>query len=154
MDDVLDQARRLAELLAAHPRTKELRQATAEISGDAAAKTLEEDYARLSAEVHQLEETGRPIEPETKRRVLDLQTRIRKSPPLQRLFRAHAQFAEMMDGVQRTLSGALDEALGGSEAPADGESAHGEGPAPGAPAAPASGQKPEEPGTGRILWTP
>jgi cell fate (sporulation/competence/biofilm development) regulator YlbF (YheA/YmcA/DUF963 family) len=148
MDDVVEQAKRLAGLLAGHARTKELREATAAVAGDAAAKSLEEDYARASAEVHQLEETGRPIEPETKRRILDLQGRIRKSAPLQRLFRAHAQFAEMMDGVQRTLSGALDEALGGAE----GAEAQ-DGPAAAHPpeAAPV---KPEEPGTGRILWTP
>jgi cell fate (sporulation/competence/biofilm development) regulator YlbF (YheA/YmcA/DUF963 family) len=156
MDEILDHARRLAELLAAHPRTRELREASTEVAGDAAAKSLEEDYSHLTAEVHHLEETGRPIEPETKRRLLDLQGRIRKSPALQRLFRAHAQFAEMMDGVQRTLGGALDEALAGPEAA--------EPPAPGAPpadgpgAAPEGGagtpRKPDEPGTGRILWTP
>lgn len=154
MDAVVDQARKLAELLATHERTRELREATATISGDPAAKHLEEEYSRLSTEVHRLEETGRPIEPEMKRRVLDLQGQIRKSSTLQRLFRAHAEFAEMMDGVQRLLSGALDEALGGPPAgtEADAEPPEPEGPEEGgAPGGPA---KPEEPGPGRILWTP
>src|SRR5688572_33079418 len=113
MDDVIDDARRLAERLVAHPRTKELREASVEVAGDPVAKALEEDYSRLSAEVHHLEEERRPIEPETKRQLIDLQGKIRKSAALQRLFRAHASFAEMMDGVQRTLGSALDAALGG-----------------------------------------
>jgi cell fate (sporulation/competence/biofilm development) regulator YlbF (YheA/YmcA/DUF963 family) len=153
MDEVAEHARKLADLLAAHPRTKELREATEAIAGDATAKSLEEDYSRISAEVHHLEETGRPIEPEMKRRVIDLQTRIRKSPPLQRLFRAHAQFAEMMDGVQRTLSGALDAALGGGAEAQDG--AGPESAEPGAPPSPETPPaKPDEPGPSRILWTP
>jgi cell fate (sporulation/competence/biofilm development) regulator YlbF (YheA/YmcA/DUF963 family) len=167
MDDVVEDARRLAERLAAHPRTKELREASAEVAGDPVAKSLEEEYARLSSEVHHLEETRRPIEPETKRRLLDLQGKIRKSAALQRLFRAHASFAEMMDGVQRLLGSALDEALGGGAhggpAAADGEDpagdAHAHGPGCGhdhGPGPEPRGAKPPEepPPSGRILWTP
>jgi cell fate (sporulation/competence/biofilm development) regulator YlbF (YheA/YmcA/DUF963 family) len=164
MDDVVEDARRLAERLASHPRTKELREASAEVAGDPVAKSLEEEYSRLAAEVHHLEETRRPIEPETKRRLLDLQGKIRKSAALQRLFRAHASFAEMMDGVQRLLGSALDAALG-APAAQDGEAAAGDahehgpgcahdpGPAPGPE--PRGAKPPEEaPPSGRILWTP
>src|SRR5262245_12666706 len=141
MDAILEQAKKLAELIAANERTKELREATAGIAGDASAKQLEEDYARATADYHRLDETGRPIEPVLKHRLLDLQGRIRQSTTLQRLLRAHADFAEMMDGVQRTIGSVVDEALAGpdgaAEAPPEAEP-----------------KKPEEPGSGRILWTP
>ncbi len=144
MDDILEDAKRLGGRLAAHARTKALKEATAAVEGDPAAKTLEEDYARATAELHALEEENRPIEPEMKRKIVDLQSRIRRSDVLQRLLRAHADFAEMMDAVQRTIGGLVDQALVG-----DGG---GEGPAPEA----GGGEPPPEPepGKGRILWTP
>jgi cell fate (sporulation/competence/biofilm development) regulator YlbF (YheA/YmcA/DUF963 family) len=110
-DDVLDRANELGRLLANDPRTRALRDATAAVQADAASKRLEEDYARAIEEVRSLEEAGRPIEPDAKRRLALLAEQVRFSPTLQRLLRAHHEFLEMMDGVQHAIGGAVDAAL-------------------------------------------
>lgn len=112
-DDVIDDAERLGERIAAHARTRALQEASAAVEGDREARSLQEQYAHAVEDVHRNEAAGRPIEPEQKRRVLALGESIRRSEPLQRLLKAHADFAEMMDGVQRAISSAVDQALGG-----------------------------------------
>jgi cell fate (sporulation/competence/biofilm development) regulator YlbF (YheA/YmcA/DUF963 family) len=111
-DDVIDDARRLGERLAGHARTKALQKASEAVGADPDARRLQEEYAHALDAMHHAEAEGRPIEPEQKRAVATLGEQIRRSPPLQRLLRAHADFAQMMDGVQRAISGAVDAALG------------------------------------------
>ncbi len=115
MDDPIDLAKRLGELLSAHPRTKALRDATAAVEGDPEARRLQEEYARAAEEMHDLEHEGKPIEPERKRRLATLGDQVRRSAALQRLLKAHADFAELMDGVQRAIGEAVDAALGGHD---------------------------------------
>ena len=68
MDDVVSIAQKLSDLLASDPRTKALREASAAVTSDAEAKTLEEEYAHAAAELRDIEMSGSPIEPEMKRR--------------------------------------------------------------------------------------
>ena len=142
MDEVVEQAKRLAALVAADPRTKALRDATKEVTGDPEAKALEEEYASAAEEMRELEMARAPIEPELKRRMVDLGDRIRRSPPLQRLLRANAAFGDMMDAVQHELSDAVGQALTGDGAPSPAEGG-------GAP----EGKEPEPPRSS-VLWTP
>ena len=131
MDEILAQAKRLADLLAASERTKALRAASAAVTADAEAKQLEEEYAHAAAELRELEEMGAPIEPETKRRMAALGDRIRRSALLQQLLQANAEFADMMDSVQHAISDAVGQAL-----------------------APDSEAPPPEKPSGPVLWTP
>ncbi len=125
MDDAMELAGRLGSLLADHPRTKALRTATAAVEADAEARRLQEEYAHAAETLHGLEHEGRPVEPEQKRLVATLADRVRRCAPLQRLLKAHADFAELMEGVQRAIGGAVDDALG-----------HGDGGEPAAPQSP------------------
>lgn len=156
MDDILEDAKRLGERIAAHARTAALKEATTAVEGDVEARRLQEEYARATAEFHHLEEEGRPIEPDLKRRLIDLQSKIRRSDVLQRLLRAHADFAEMMDGVQHAIGGPVDQVLVGDHVHGEGcdHGAAGAGPEGGG--GPGGGEGPAEPesGKGRILWTP
>ena len=153
MDDVVAQAKRLAEMLAEHERTKALREASAAVTADPDAKRLEEEYAHAAAEMQELEATGSPIEPDVKRRMAALGERIRRSVLLQRLLQANADFADMMDGVQHEISDAVGRAL----AP-DPSEAHEHGPgcahegAQGHAAPPR--EEPPAQKSGPILWTP
>jgi cell fate (sporulation/competence/biofilm development) regulator YlbF (YheA/YmcA/DUF963 family) len=125
-DDVIEDAARLGERLASHPRTAALKAASAEVHADADASRLQEDYSHALEDLREREAEGLPIEPEHKRRLASLGEEIRRSAPLQRLLKAHADFAEMMDGVQRAISGAVDGALG-MEPGSDDEHEHGPG---------------------------
>jgi cell fate (sporulation/competence/biofilm development) regulator YlbF (YheA/YmcA/DUF963 family) len=113
MDDPGDLAKRLGAAISADARTKALREATAAVQADPAARLLQEEYATAIEELHELEEHGRPIEPDRKRKVAALADSVRRSPTLQRLLKAHAEFAEMMDGVQHAIGAAVESALGG-----------------------------------------
>src|SRR5438034_10860463 len=106
MDDVVEQARKLAETLAGHERTKALREASAAVTADPDAKRLEEEYAHAAAEMQELEATGSPIEPDVKRRMAALGERIRRSTLLPRLLQANADFADMLDGAPPETSDA------------------------------------------------
>ena len=158
MDEVVEQAKKLAEMLAGHERTKALREASAAVTADPDAKRLEEEYAHAAAEMQDLEATGSPIEPDVKRRMAALGERIRRSVLLQRLLQANADFADMMDGVQHEISDAVGRALTPDPS---GDHVHGPGCAHGTPtehvptgrAAPAREEPPPE-RSGPILWTP
>jgi cell fate (sporulation/competence/biofilm development) regulator YlbF (YheA/YmcA/DUF963 family) len=153
MDDVVAQAKKLAEMLAEHERTKALREASAAVTADPDATRLEQEYAHAAAEMQELEATGAPIEPDVKRRMAALGERIRRSPLLQRLLQANADFADMMDAVQHEISDAVGRALAPDPSAAH---VHGPGcahePAPGA----SKGAREEPPAerSGPILWTP
>jgi cell fate (sporulation/competence/biofilm development) regulator YlbF (YheA/YmcA/DUF963 family) len=155
MDDLVAQAKRLAEMLAGHERTKALREASAAVTEDADAKKLEEEYAHAASEMAELEASGSPIEPDVKRRMAALGERIRRSPLLQRLLQANADFADMMDGVQHEISDAVGRALA-PDPDVAGEHVHGPGCAHDAPRGREEPRRPEEPGakSGPILWTP
>jgi cell fate (sporulation/competence/biofilm development) regulator YlbF (YheA/YmcA/DUF963 family) len=126
-DDVIEEAARLGARIAGHARTEALKDASAAVQSDPAARRLQEDYARELEDLRDREAGGRPVEPEQKRRLASLGEDIRRSAPLQRLLKAHADFAEMMDGVQRAISGAVDGALGMAGDDAD-EDDHEHGP--------------------------
>jgi cell fate (sporulation/competence/biofilm development) regulator YlbF (YheA/YmcA/DUF963 family) len=154
MDDVVEQAKKLAQLLAGHERTKALREASAAVTGDPEAKKLEEEYAHAAAEMQELEATGSPIEPDVKRRMAALGERIRRSVLLQRLLHANADFADMMDGVQHEISDAVGRAIAPDPETAGaggGAHVHGPGCSHDAPQ-----ERPEPPAgkSGPILWTP
>jgi cell fate (sporulation/competence/biofilm development) regulator YlbF (YheA/YmcA/DUF963 family) len=155
MDDVVAQAKKLAELLAEHERTKALREASKAVTGDPEAKKLEEEYAHAAAEMQELEATGSPIEPDVKRRMASLGERIRRSVLLQRLLQANADFADMMDGVQHEISDAVGRALAPDPAVGgDGGHVHGPGCAHDAPKGREGPEEPPAAKSGPILWTP
>ena len=159
MDDVVELAKKLAETLAGHERTKALREASAAVTADPDAKKLEEEYSHAAAEMQELQAAGAPIEPDLKRRMVALGERIRRSVLLQRLLQANADFADMMDGVQHEISDAVGRALAPDPSAADGGHVHGPGCAHGdaAKGAREAGEPREEPPaerSGPILWTP
>ena len=158
MDDVVAQAKKLAEMLAGHERTKALREASAAVTADPDAKKLEEEYAHAAAEMQDLQASGSPFEPDVKRRMAALGERIRRSTLLQRLLQANADFADMMDGVQHEISDAVGRALAPDPGEV-GEHVHGPGCAHGTsqsapPGAPRGREDPPAEKSGPILWTP
>jgi cell fate (sporulation/competence/biofilm development) regulator YlbF (YheA/YmcA/DUF963 family) len=149
MQELLDHARRLAEMIAAHERTKAFREAAAAVEADPAARKVQEGYANALEEIHRLESAGRPIEPEQKRRAAQAADEVRKSPILLRMLRAHAEYMEMLDAVQHVLAGGEVEAHEhGPGCDHGDEHGHAHAAEPEAEEPPAGGKP------GGILWTP
>jgi len=159
MEDILQQAKKLADLITNHERTKAFREAAAAVEADPEASKTQEAYAKAVDGMQRAEMEGRPIEPEQKRAFQAVADAVRRSPILVRMLQAHQAYMELMEGVQHVLGG-------GDEAEGDDAEGHEHGPGcshdhghehgPGAPAAggvaPADTAPP--PKSGGILWTP
>ena len=111
MSTLPDLTRALAEALAADPRTQALKQARQALEGSPSDQALQQRYHEARERYEDLEEAGRPIEPDLKRELFALEDQVRKSTTLRALLIAHGEFAQMMDEVSATLSEAVDRAL-------------------------------------------
>src|SRR5262245_16315722 len=118
IDDVLSLAKTLARAIAAHARFVNLRSAENEVFANSEAKGLAEEFQRARQAIRDKEKDLVPIEPEEKRALSSLHERVRAHPMLQELSRAQADYAEMMDKVNRTIAGELTASLQQKDAPA------------------------------------
>ena len=103
MDPILEQAQKLAEMLAADPRFTTLRQLEGDVLNDPEKRRLLEDYekSRLALELKQRE--LQPISPDEKKAHAEVTKRVHGVPALLDLARAQADYAHMMDQVNRTI---------------------------------------------------
>jgi len=113
MEHVIEQAKLLADAIANDPRTLAFQKAAAAVDADPVASRIQQEYAEAVDEMRRLEEAGGPISPEPKRRFATAADGIRKSPILQTMLKAHAQYMELMEAVQTVLQGGPEE--GGHE---------------------------------------
>ena len=153
MEDILQQAKKLADLISNHERTKAFREAAAAVEADPEASKTQAAYAQAVETVQRAEMEGRPIEPEQKRAFQAAAEGVRRSPVLLRMLQAHQAYMELMEGVQQVLAG--DE--GGEHEHGPGcDHDHGHADAASGPAA--GGVAPSDtappPKSGGILWTP
>jgi cell fate (sporulation/competence/biofilm development) regulator YlbF (YheA/YmcA/DUF963 family) len=118
MDEVLELATKLSRAIARSNRFRDLRTAEAAVMGSeeavAAAKRREEVFLRLS----QKEQKGEPIEPGDKREMQEADEAVKVNPLLSDLFRAQADFQEMLNEVNRLITSALEPE---KKEPAEGE---------------------------------
>ncbi len=103
MKDILEMAAELGKLIAASDRMKALNTARTNADGDAGLRTDMEELASLSQKLAALEKGAKPIEPEQKRQLRDLQEKVTRHPKMRELARAEADFAEMLNRVNAAL---------------------------------------------------
>jgi len=103
LDEVLEQARRLGEVLGRHERFRRLRQAEEAVRQDAEARQLSQELNEQMEKIADLEARMAPIEPEDKRRLQELRDKARLHPVLQELAHAQADYLEMMARVNETI---------------------------------------------------
>jgi cell fate (sporulation/competence/biofilm development) regulator YlbF (YheA/YmcA/DUF963 family) len=113
MDEILELASRLGKRIAQEDRGQRMIAARAALEGSLADRQLLANFEECQRRIQQLQMEGRAIEPEDKRKLVDLQNRVIASPVLKDLLRAQADFVELMAQVSTCLE---QEALGGSEA--------------------------------------
>ncbi|HYC78070.1 MAG TPA: YlbF family regulator [Planctomycetota bacterium] len=114
MDDaILAQADKLAELLAADPRFERLRAAEDAVLKTPELKRLMEEFEQARLSVARKEREFTPVEPSEKRALADLQRRVQDSAPLRDLAKAQADYAQMMDRVNRAIHARLQAGLSG-----------------------------------------
>jgi cell fate (sporulation/competence/biofilm development) regulator YlbF (YheA/YmcA/DUF963 family) len=103
MDPILEQATKLGEMLASDPRFTKLRELESDVLKDPEKRRLLEDYekSRVTLELKQRE--FHPISPEEKKAHAEITKKVHGVPALLELARAQADYAQMMDQVNRTI---------------------------------------------------
>ena len=107
MKDILAKADELGKMIAASDRFKEFEAARKETAGDAALQQDMKALNEMSQKIGKLQADGKPIEPEDKRRLRELQEKVTGHPKIQRLARTEADFSELMNRVNRSIRGAM-----------------------------------------------
>jgi len=122
MDDILEQARRLGDLIRQHPRYRRLREADAKVRGDQAATEALDAYNKAAVAIQQRESSGEPVEVEEKRNLERLRDAVASNETVKAFSTAQADYAEMMqrmnEAIFRAIAGAdedLDEGNGDGE---------------------------------------
>jgi cell fate (sporulation/competence/biofilm development) regulator YlbF (YheA/YmcA/DUF963 family) len=103
MDPILEQASKLAEMLAGDPRFTKLRRLENEVLGDPEKRRLLEDYEKSRMALEHKQREFQPISPEEKKAHADVTKKVHAVPVLLELARAQADYAQMMDQVNRTI---------------------------------------------------
>ena len=105
MKDILARAEELGDAIAASDRFAAVSAARGDIESDAPLQADMQALADLGRKLAELEDQTKPIEPEEKRRLRDLQNKVTFHPKIQALARAEADFAELMNRVNRAIRG-------------------------------------------------
>ena len=111
LSEILSQAQALGRSLAQSPRAKAFVDAQKAVIADAAAREVLRAYDEHAQKLRSLEAQGKPVEPDDKHRLRDLERQMASQPALQQLMRTQADYLEMMNQVYQSL----EEAAHGSE---------------------------------------
>ncbi|MHC4599157.1 MAG: YlbF/YmcA family competence regulator [Planctomycetota bacterium] len=103
MQEILDNAKRLAESIAKSERYMALRDAEQAVKKDEEAGKLLGEFNAKTLAILEKEHKLQPVEPEDKRELATLKERVAGNALLQALNKAQADYSEMMDQVNRTL---------------------------------------------------
>lgn len=105
MNEIIAKAEELGKLIAESERLTALNAARNAADGDAELQADMKALDELGRRIAKSEKEVKPVEPEDKRQLRDLQARITGNPSLQNLARVEADFAELMNRVNRAIQG-------------------------------------------------
>ncbi len=108
MEQLVELARRLGKLMAAHERTVLMKKSQEAVNGDEEAKKLIEEYQRQAKKIHELERQNQPIEVDDKHKLRDIEQKISMNPNLQELTRRQVDFIEMTRKVKQAIDEQLE----------------------------------------------
>ena len=108
MDEVLELAKKLSQAIAQSKRFKDLRATEEAVQKDEAALKVLKDREEVAKKLAEKEKKGEPIEPEEKRKLMEAEEALRLNPVLGSLWKAQADFHELLNLVNREITSALD----------------------------------------------
>ncbi len=108
MQEIIAAAEQLGKLIGQHARTRAFLDAARAVAGDGDAQKLLREYQEHADRVRQLEASGRPIEPDDKRRMATLQENVASNDKLKAMLRAQADYLDMMNRVYQAIEPAED----------------------------------------------
>ena len=103
MADIMKLADDLGQELANHPATRQFIAVQKELSGDGEAQKLLNQYDEQARKMGQLEAQGKPIEPNDKHALTDLQTKLSANPMVKKFMGAQVQYADLLRKVNQRV---------------------------------------------------
>ena len=114
IDEVLEQAKRLGELIRTHPRYVTLRESDAAIRADKAATDALEAYNKAATEIARKEAATQPVEVAEKQELQRLHGAVAANETIKTFTLAQADYAELMrrmnDAIFRAIAGDQEQA--------------------------------------------
>ncbi len=104
MQELIEQATKLGKMIAEHERTTLLRQAQQAVDSDPSAETLVTEYKAQAEKIQKLEANQQPVEVEDKHKLRELDEKISENKNLIALTRRQADYIQMMNTINETLS--------------------------------------------------
>ncbi len=120
-DKIIAEAGKLGKLIAQTPVSRAFLVHRAELDNDKEAMGIVEDYQKQLQKIAELERGGKPIEPEDKHKLTDLQQRVASNETLKGWMKAQADFSELMGKVNKAIAEPFQDRMAGDEAEASGQ---------------------------------
>jgi|CXWL01.1.fsa_nt_gi cell fate (sporulation/competence/biofilm development) regulator YlbF (YheA/YmcA/DUF963 family) len=114
MDEILDLAARLGKRISQDPRAGKMVDAQVALENSLADRQLLADYEQQQQKVYELEASGRPIEPDDKRKLAELHAKVVGSGVIKEVLKAQADFLEIMNSVSQRIEQEALSRMGGS----------------------------------------
>jgi cell fate (sporulation/competence/biofilm development) regulator YlbF (YheA/YmcA/DUF963 family) len=101
MEKILELAEQLGEAMAEHPTGKKYLAAKAELDADPTARQLIGDYEQTAMQIGQKEHQGRPIEPEEKRKLGEIQGKLAGNISIKHWMQAQMEYLNLLRQVNQ-----------------------------------------------------
>ena len=108
MQDVYRKAEELADEIVQSKEYNQLAESEAAAEGDADVQDLIKRYNEHAGKIAEKEKNVQPIEPEEKRLLQELMTRMQSNEILQNLLRAQTDYHQLMNKINEILSEKLE----------------------------------------------
>ena len=103
MQEIIEQAKKLGEMIAAHERTIALKEMEKVLEGDQVARDLLQEYQKQAERMQNLEHSGKPIEVDDKHKMRDLEQKMALNDTLKKITAKQVDFVEMMNKVKTEI---------------------------------------------------
>jgi cell fate (sporulation/competence/biofilm development) regulator YlbF (YheA/YmcA/DUF963 family) len=103
MDAILDLAKELGKRLSEDARVKAFLEANQAVANSAGTRQILADYEAQARKVEQLQAANKPIEPEDKRRLMELEQKMASDPLMKNLLKAQVGYVELMRQINNAI---------------------------------------------------
>ncbi|MFP4354538.1 MAG: YlbF family regulator [Phycisphaerae bacterium] len=103
MSAVTELAGRLGQAIADSPEAKTLNDARKQLEADEGLRTTMEQFGQQMEKVHKLEQENKPIEPEDKKKLAELEKVLAASEKFKKFSAAQVNFYDMMRKVNQAI---------------------------------------------------
>ncbi len=113
LEDITAEAGKLGALIAETAVSKAFLKHRQVLQEDKQALEVMGDYQQQLQKIAELESSGKPIEPEDKHKLSELQQKVASNEALKGWMKAQADFSELMGKVNKAIAEPFQDTLGG-----------------------------------------